>query len=91
MDHQQATQLMAVEKYLLDELTPEVRDQFEEHFFDCQECATDLRATAGFMDAAKKEFRLHPVPKPAAVAKGKSRLALLRPLLFGLRWPPLFW
>src|SRR5271155_4232621 len=81
MDHQQATQLMAVEKYLLLELTPEVRDQFEEHFFDCQECAADLRATAGFMDAARKEFRLHPVPKPATVAKGKSRLTLLRPAL----------
>jgi hypothetical protein len=81
MNHQQATQLMAVESYLLDELTPEVRDQFEEHFFDCQECATDLRATAGFMDAARKEFRLHPVPTPVPVAKGKSRLALLRPVL----------
>src|ERR1700722_10005423 len=33
------------------------------------------------MDAAKKEFRLHPVPKPATVARGKSRLALLRPVL----------
>ncbi len=54
MEHQQATQLMAVEKYLLQELGPEVRDQFEEHFFDCQECATDLGATAAFMEAAKK-------------------------------------
>jgi len=81
MNHQQATQLMAVESYLLDELTPEERDQFEEHFFDCQECSTDLRATSGFMDAARKEFRLHPVPKPATAAKGKSRVALLRPAL----------
>ena len=36
---------MAVEKYLLQELAGEERDQFEEHFFDCQECATDLGAT----------------------------------------------
>lgn len=81
MNHQQATQLMAIESYLLDELTPEERDQFEEHFFDCQECSTDLRATSGFMDAARKEFRLHPVPKPGTAAKGKSRVALLRPAL----------
>ena len=60
MDHNQATQLTAVEKYLLDELPPEVRDEFEEHFFDCQECATDLRATAGFIDAAKREFKVNP-------------------------------
>ena len=78
MNHQQATKLMAVESYLLHELTPEVRDQFEEHFFDCQECAADLRATAGFMDATRKEFQLHPVPKPAAVAKGKSAVAEAR-------------
>jgi Putative zinc-finger len=37
MDHHQATQLTAVEKYLLDELPPELRDEFEEHYFDCQE------------------------------------------------------
>ena len=61
MDHHQATQLTAVEKYLLEELAPELRDEFEEHFFDCQECATDLRATAGFIDAAKREFKVNPV------------------------------
>lgn len=81
MDHQQATQLMAVEKYLLQELAPEVRDQFEEHFFDCQECATDLGATVAFMEAAKREFRLNPVPKLAVASKGRSGLALLRPVI----------
>ena len=75
MDHNQSTTLMAVEKYLLDELTPEVRDEFEDHFFDCQECATDLRATAAFMDAAKQEFKANPVPKPGKAPKGKSLLA----------------
>jgi hypothetical protein len=80
MDHQQATQRMAVEKYLLRELEPELRDQFEEHFFDCQECATDLGATAAFMEAAQREFRLNPVPKPALAPKAKSGLALLRPV-----------
>jgi len=81
MDHQQATQVMAVEKYLLQELAPEMRDQFEEHFFDCQECATDLGATSAFMEAAKREFRLNPVPKPAVAPKGKLGLALLRPVI----------
>jgi hypothetical protein len=81
MDHQQATQAMAVEKYLLQELEPELRDQFEEHFFDCQECATDLGATAAFMEAAKREFRLNPIPKPAVAPNGKLGLALLRPVI----------
>jgi hypothetical protein len=77
MDHQQATQLTAVERYLLDELTPEQRDEFEEHFFDCQECATDLRATAGFIDSAKREFKVNPVKKPGPVTKSKLRLVPL--------------
>jgi hypothetical protein len=63
---------MAVEKYLLEELTPEQRDEFEEHFFDCQDCAADLRETAAFMAAATQEFKVNPVPKPGKAAKGKS-------------------
>jgi hypothetical protein len=78
MDHNYITQDHTVERYLLDELTPEVRDEFEEHFFDCQECATDLRATAAFMDAAKREFRIHPV-EPGGDIKGKS--------FFASAWP----
>jgi Putative zinc-finger len=79
MDHLQATELTAVEKYLLDELTPQEREAFEEHFFDCQDCAIDLRATATFMDAAKKEFKANPVPKPGGAAKGKTFFASLWP------------
>jgi Putative zinc-finger len=79
MDHHQAIQLTAVEKYLLDELPPELRDEFEEHYFDCQECATDLRATAGFIDAAKSEFTVNPVKKPGPVGRSKSRLVSFWP------------
>jgi hypothetical protein len=79
MDHHQAIQLTAVEKYLMNELPPELRDEFEEHFFDCQECATDLRATAGFIDAAKREFTVNPVKKGGRVGGSKSRLFSLWP------------
>jgi Putative zinc-finger len=72
MDHNQSANLMAIEKYLLEELTPEQRDEFEEHFFDCEECATDLQATAVFMAAARQEFKVHPVPKPGNGARSKS-------------------
>ena len=44
MDHEAAVQQMVVEQYLLDELAPELRDEFEEHLFDCAECSLDLRA-----------------------------------------------
>jgi len=46
MDHQEALRRSAVEKYLLNEMPQPERDEFEEHFFGCQECAADLRATA---------------------------------------------
>jgi Putative zinc-finger len=86
MEHHEAKRLMAVEKYLLDELPPQVRDEFEEHYFDCDECTTDLRATAAFLDAAKREFKnesasAHAVG-PVLVAQKKSRFAVLwRPAL----------
>jgi Putative zinc-finger len=79
MDHNECTNLMAVEKYLLEELTPEQRDEFEEHFFDCQDCALDVQATAAFMAAARQEFKTHPVPKPGKAAKGKSFSAAFWP------------
>ncbi len=53
MDHSESIRLMAAEKYLLGELTPELQDQFEEHFFDCQECALDLRAGAALVEHSK--------------------------------------
>ena len=35
MDHDEAVRQKATERYLLDELDAEIRDQFEEHLFDC--------------------------------------------------------
>jgi hypothetical protein len=53
MDHSESIRLMAAEKYLLGELAPELREQFEEHFFDCQECALDVRAGAALVEHSK--------------------------------------
>ena len=56
MDHQEATQLGAVEKYLLGDLPAPQRSEFEEHFFDCRDCAADVRITAEFLDIARQEL-----------------------------------
>src|SRR5215472_16506480 len=53
MDHNEAVRQNASERYLLDELDPELRDQFEEHLFDCQDCALDVRAGAMFVEQTK--------------------------------------
>ena len=46
----------AAEKYVLGEMTGELRDQFEEHYFDCMECAIDVKAAAAFIAASKDVF-----------------------------------
>jgi len=58
---------MAAEKYLLGELTPEARDQFEEHFFGCQECALDVRAGAALVEHSKVVLS-----EPVAVAPARE-------------------
>ncbi len=43
MDHELATATQAAERYVLGELTPEQKEDFEEHFFSCSECAEAVR------------------------------------------------
>lgn len=53
MEHKEAIEMMASEKYLLNELTPELRDAYEEHLFSCEECANDALFGAAFVHHAK--------------------------------------
>jgi hypothetical protein len=69
MDHQEALRDRAVEKYLLKEMPPPEREEFEAHFFDCQECAADVRATAAFLDVVKKQLPRWRGGRPARVPK----------------------
>jgi anti-sigma factor RsiW len=43
MTHQQAIDGMASERYLLEEMSEVERFEFEAHYFDCAECADDVR------------------------------------------------
>ena len=56
MNHEEAVKEMATERYLLDELSPERRDAFEEHMFECQDCAFDVRAGNVFLEEAKVQL-----------------------------------
>ena len=53
MNHDEAIRLKAAEKYLLGELSAEMRDQYEDHYFGCAECAQDVRTGAVFIDNAR--------------------------------------
>ncbi len=46
MDHQEAVASQAAERYVLGELSRQECEAFEEHFFECVECARDVRACA---------------------------------------------
>jgi hypothetical protein len=73
MNHSDAVQEMATERYLLDELSPELRDAFEEHMFECQECAFDVRAGNVFLTEAKVQL-----PAITAAAMPESPRAATR-------------
>lgn len=53
MDHNSVVNQKMAERYLLDELEPELRDKFEEHYFECAECAADVHAGALFVEESK--------------------------------------
>jgi hypothetical protein len=85
MDHSEAVRLMATERYLLGELNAETREAFEEHFFECQECAMDLRAAAAFVDEAKVQLA-EPAAAPSAepgktAPRQRDWFAWLRPAI----------
>jgi hypothetical protein len=83
MNHDEAVRLKASEKYLLGELSSELRDQYEEHYFDCAECARDVRAGAAFIDNARDHWRVEPASDVAAKPDAKRTAgwwaSLLRP------------
>ena len=68
MDHQEAVRRGAIEKYLLDEISQPEREEFEMHFFDCRECAEEMRTTAAFLAGAKLELRRSHLAQPVRAA-----------------------
>ena len=57
MDHTEALRLQAAEKYVLKELSPALMEEYEVHFFDCAQCAVDIKAATAFAQAARDAFR----------------------------------
>src|SRR3954465_7637824 len=57
MDHEQSINTHAAERYLLEELPPELREEFEQHYFDCPECAEEVLLGFQFDRNLKAVFR----------------------------------
>ncbi len=81
MNHAEALRLRLAEKYLLGELSTELREGYEEHCFECTECAADLKASATFMAAAREVLRSESAPQasPSRAPERTGWLAWLRP------------
>jgi Putative zinc-finger len=90
MEHSEATRLMAAEGYLLNELTPEQREEFEEHFFGCPECAVELKLAAAFVEYSKVVLSAAPDHQPAPAPRQPGwwlawwRPAVLAPVMAAL-------
>jgi hypothetical protein len=87
MDHAEVVRQKTTERYLLDELIPEKREEFEEHFFDCMECALDVRAASLLVEQSKIVLAEDTGKTVAAVARPSRRTsgwaAWLRPGVVG--------
>jgi putative zinc finger protein len=67
MEHTDAEKLQAVEKYILGELPPSLREEFEAHYFDCAECSANLRTGVAFA-AASRQYFAESAPQKVPVA-----------------------
>ncbi|MDT8067598.1 MAG: zf-HC2 domain-containing protein [Terriglobia bacterium] len=79
MDHIEAVKTHAAEKYFLGELAGTERDAFEEHFFDCEECAADVKATAILVDNVREALRTAPDQKKSPARETAGFLNWWRP------------
>jgi hypothetical protein len=75
MTHQQALDGLASERYLLDEMTEVERFEFEAHYFDCAECAEDVRLG----EVIRQEARRAGPAMAASTAAGRPAVVLTSP------------
>jgi hypothetical protein len=83
MDHNEALRLQAAEKYVMGELPAAVRDEYEDHYFECSECAADLESTFAFVETSKAVFRQEPQQAlvPSTPEARRSWFKWLKPLV----------
>jgi hypothetical protein len=82
MNHNDAIREQSVERYLLGELPEDARAQFEQHFFDCDICASDLKAGTAFVDTLRTDPQVVGSPqRKLQVVPNRAPRTWLRPWL----------
>jgi hypothetical protein len=62
--HEECVESMTAEKYILGELPAVERDRFEEHYFECPECADAVRSLASLRVGTRAGLCLSPESSP---------------------------
>src|SRR4051794_12542660 len=81
MNHDEAIQLEASDRYLLDELSDQERDAFEMHYFDCTVCAHDVTSGFAMRDAMVAAEKRPPVADLNAHRAARARRSFTVPLV----------
>ena len=80
MTHQHAVESMAAERYLLDEMTEVEKHDFEDHFFDCGNCAEDVRLGEQMRQEVRRASRHStPAKRSSKIIEFTTRRAWRRP------------
>lgn len=78
MTHTAAVSSLASERYLLDEMNEPERAAFERHFFECAECAEDVKMGALLTEGAKAGLLAAPqVARSATVPPAQKRTPIV--------------
>jgi hypothetical protein len=70
MNHLQAVNTSAPERYLLEEMSELERHAFEDHYFSCADCAEDVRLGALMSEGAKAGLVDEPDARPVVSVAG---------------------
>jgi hypothetical protein len=81
MNHQEAENTKATERYLLREMTNEERMAFEDHYLDCAQCLEAVTFGADFLDSGHEMAEEKGVQQLAAVPWYDRMFSALRPML----------
>src|ERR1035441_1684537 len=88
MDHDAVVRQNMTERYLLNELDPEARDEFEEHYFDCPDCAADEIMLFKFVSCLGLETNLKSIISIVRIVRPTCKRALYSWNRARLCWGP---
>jgi len=81
MNHQEAENTKATERYLLREMTNEERMAFEDHYLDCAQCLEAVTFGADFLDSGHELAEEKGVQQSVALPWYRRTFSALRPML----------